>query len=302
MTGVIVTIPPYAPFIREVARHPVVTGLRLNTVMPTKEPLDVLLKRLQDFSYGKNIFVDLKGRQLRTTGFGVPPFTEINISHDISVNTPVTAYFCNGEESATVVGIDGRRLLFLEGPRRVVGPGESINITDPSLVINGYLTDKDISYIEAAKKIGLHDYMLSFVESNDDLSEVRNYDSNANIVAKIESIKGLKYVREDFKKDCHLMAARGDLYIELKRPHDILDAVETIVQADSEAIVASRLLNSMNLSTEPSCQDISDVAYLIKSGYHNLMLGDEVCMRRESVMGSLNLLESIIEYYDKNNI
>jgi hypothetical protein len=32
----IVTVPPYAPFLEEVAAHPLVAGLRLNTVMPLK--------------------------------------------------------------------------------------------------------------------------------------------------------------------------------------------------------------------------------------------------------------------------
>ena len=30
----IVTMPPYAPYLEEVAQHPIVSGIRLNTVMP----------------------------------------------------------------------------------------------------------------------------------------------------------------------------------------------------------------------------------------------------------------------------
>lgn len=302
MTSAIVTVPPYAPFIREVARHPVVSGLRLNTVMPAKESLDDMLKRLQDDSEGKTVYIDLKGRQLRTMTYGVPPFTEIRISHKINVKTPVTAYFGNGRESATVVGVDGNKLLFLEGPQRVVGPGESVNIVDPTLVIQGYLTKKDFAYVEAAKKVGMHDYMLSFVESESDLAQLHSLDKEANIVAKIESMKGMKYVREDYKANCRLMAARGDLYIEVERPHEILEAVDTIVEKDPDAIAASRILASMATSAEPSCTDISDVAYLMKTGYKTLMLGDEVCLRRESVLGALNLLEAIVESYDKVHV
>ncbi len=42
----IVTVPPYAAFVEEVARHPIVGGLRLNTVMPIKGPLEDVLERL----------------------------------------------------------------------------------------------------------------------------------------------------------------------------------------------------------------------------------------------------------------
>ena len=101
----IVTIPPYAPFIDEVARHPAVEGLRLNVVMPIKDSLEDVLKKLDDAAArrGKDFYVDLKCRQLRVKTFGVPPFSEIELSHNIEVETPVTAYFCDGQEYATVL-------------------------------------------------------------------------------------------------------------------------------------------------------------------------------------------------------
>ncbi|MBI5065395.1 hypothetical protein HZA97_04095 [Candidatus Woesearchaeota archaeon] len=298
MTKAIVTVPPYAPFISEVAKHPVVSGLRLNTVMPVKESLEELLLRLQSLAKGKPVFIDLKGRQLRTASYATPPFTEVKISHKISVNTPVTAYFGNGREHATLSEVDGDKLIFLDGPQRVVGPGESINIPDSSLVIQGSLTETDLKYIEAAKKVGMHDYMLSFVESAADVAELKRLDEKANIVAKIESVKGLDFVRKEYKNNFRLMAARGDLYVEVSRPHQVLEAVESIVEKDKNAIAASRILSSMALSPEPSCEDISDVAYLIKSGYKTLMLGDEVCLKRDPVIGALNLLAAIFRRYD----
>ncbi|MBI4918688.1 hypothetical protein HY837_02070 [archaeon] len=295
MTKAIVTVPPYAPFIREVSRHPIVSGIRLNTVMPVKEPLEEVLKKLQDQSEGKPIWIDLKGRQLRTVGYATAPFTDVKISHKISVDTPVTAYFGNGREHATLASVDGDRLIFLDGPKRVVGPGESINIPESSLKIEGSLTGTDLEYISAAKKLGMHNYMLSFVESYSDIEELKKLDDKANIVAKIESVKGIDFVKNDYKNEFRLMAARGDLYIEVERPHKVLKALETIVGKDPKAIVASRILSSMATSAEPSCEDITDVAYLIKTGYRTVMLGDEVCLKRESVIGALNLLEAIVK-------
>jgi hypothetical protein len=43
---VIVTAPPYAPFLDEVARHELVCGLRLSSVMPLKDGRDQVLGRL----------------------------------------------------------------------------------------------------------------------------------------------------------------------------------------------------------------------------------------------------------------
>ncbi len=293
MNTAIATVPPYAPFLKEVARHPVVSGIRLNTVMPIKEPLEDVLKRMQDSAQDKTLWIDLKGKQLRTMSYATTPFTEVKISHAIEVNTPVTAYFGNGRECATIVGVEGDRLIFLEGPRRVIGPGESINIVDPSLRINGNLTPTDIQYIEAAQHAGLKHYMLSFVESALDIEQLKQYDKNAVVVAKIESAKGLHYVQKEYSGKERLMAARGDLYIEVNRPHNILKALETIVHKDQDAIAASRILSSLANSPEPTCEDITDVAYLLKTGYKTLMLGDEVCLRRESILGALNLLDAL---------
>ena len=288
----IVTVHPYAPFLKEVAKHPLVSGLRLNTAMAIKEPFENLLKRLQDL--GKPLWVDLKARQLRTVGYWEPPYTEVKVSHPVSVRTPVTAYFGNGEEQVTLVAVDRDRLFFLDGPERVVGPGESINIVEPSLNIEGFLTETDLAYINAAKRIGLHNYMLSFVESSSDINTLLQYDPKATIVAKIESQKGLTYVRTAYTGEARLMAARGDLYIEVSRPHQILDALETIVKKDQHAIAASRIFPSLAKSAEPSCQDIMDVSCLLKMGYKTIMLGDELCMKKEAVLGALHLLDAII--------
>lgn len=313
----IVTIPPYAPFIREVVKHTSVSGLRLNTVMPVKgsEPLEDMLKRLNNETKNagdKELWIDLKCRQLRVKEYWVPPYTEIKISHRIKVETPVTAYFSDGNEHATVVEVDGDRLIMLEGPKRVVGPGESINIIHPSLSIEGFLTDTDKRYIEAACKVGIHNYMLSFTEEQDDIEALYSLDAEAKAVAKIESKKGMNYVKNEWGKDnlvkpnaiattsklVRLMAARGDLYVELEKPHEIIDAVETIIKTDQNAIVASRIFNSFSHSLEPTCNDIGDVDNLLRMGYKTFMLGDDICMRRESVMSALNLFSAMAERYN----
>ncbi len=294
---VIVTIPPYAPFIDEVVDHPAVSGLRLNTVMPTKGKLEDTLKMLQDKVKDKDLWIDLKCRQLRVKNFGVPPFTEIELTHQIEVETPVTAYFSDGNERATVLEADQNRLIMQEGPQRVIGPGESVNIIHPSLKISGYLTETDEEYISAAKEVGLHNYMLSFVERPEDSNKLKELDPEAEIVEKIESIKGILYADKHWKNGTRLMAARGDLYIEVKKPHYITRAVERIVKKDSNAIVASRIMGSFAHSLEPSCSDIGDVDNLLRMGYRTLMLGDDVCMRRNSVMSALNLLQAMSERY-----
>lgn len=291
----IVTIPPYAPFLGEVLRHPSTSGIRLNTVMPTKEPLDELVGRLYEAAekHEKELWIDLKARQLRVKTFGVPPFTEIELSHEIEVNTPVTAYFSDGNESATVLEVYGHKLIMQEGPKRVVGPGESVNIPHHSLKISGSLTKLDVAYIQAAKKVGLHNYMLSFVESEEDVNLLKSLDDKANVLAKIESRRGLDFINKNKPEGYHLMNARGDLYVELRLPHQILRASEDIIRADPDAVVASRILSSLEHSYTPSSADINEVDNLLRIGYKTFMLGDHVCLRKESVISALNVMRAI---------
>lgn len=288
----IVTVPPHARFLEEVAAHPLVSALRLNTVMPVVGSLEATLERLAGL--GKPLFVDLKGRQLRVKEACVPPFTEVRLTHEIRVRTPCRAYFSDGRESARVLEVEGDRLILEDSPRRVVGPGESLNIPDPSLEVSGVLTPRDEEYVRAARAVGVHDFLLSFVESPSDLAALRALDRDARIVAKIESRKGLAKALEGAFSGARLMAARGDLYVELA-PHELPRALAALIARDEDAILASRLFPSLASGFEPAAQDVTDAAYALHLGYRTLMLGDEVCQRRESVLSALNLLAAIAD-------
>ena len=291
MVRAIVTAPPYATFLEEVARHPVVTGFRLNTVMPVKGGPREALRRLQ--SLGKPLWVDLKGRQLRSVGGAIPPYTEMRISHPIRVQTPVDAFFCDGNESSRVVDVEEDRIILEDGPRRFVGPVESINIVDPSLEVLGTLTETDRLYLQAMKETDLRRVMISYVQSAEDAEEVQSLLPGAEIMLKIESRKGLDYARVHRASQGTLMAARGDLYIEIGRPHQIVSALREIVALDPEAVVASRLFDSLVHHSVPDSADIGDVAFLISLGYRTFLFGDAICLRREPVIEALNLLRAV---------
>jgi pyruvate kinase len=287
----IVTAPPYAPFLEEVVAHPIVSGLRFNTVMPIKESPRELLARLS--SLGSPVWVDLKGRQLRVVEAALPPFTEVRLSHRVRVRVPCDAFFSDGREHARVAAVDGHRLILEDGPRRFVGPGESVNIVDASLEVEGTLTDTDRTYLDAMRELGLNRVMLSFVERRGDVDEVRERLPAAEIALKIESRRGLDLVADCGASLGRLVAARGDLYVEVYQPHRIVGAVMRILAADPTAIAASRLFPSLARGPVPDAVDVGDAAFLIGAGYRTFMLGDDVCLRRDSVIAALNLLDAV---------
>jgi pyruvate kinase len=291
MIRAIVTAPPYAPFLDDVAAHPLVCGLRLNTVMPLREGPGEVLDRLS--ALGQPLWVDLKGRQLRVVGAAIPPYTEVRLSHPVRVRTPVDAFFSDGRECVRIAAVDGERIILADGPRRLIGPGESVNIVHPSLEIDGTLTETDRAYLEAMKERGMDRIMLSYVEQPADVDEVQRLLPGAQVMLKIETQRGLDYARQHGAQQGQLMAARGDLYVEVLQPHRILSALRDVIAADPQAVVASRILDSLAYDPVPESADISDVAYLIALGYRTFMLGDAICLKRDTVLEALNLLEQI---------
>lgn len=135
--------------------------------------------------------------------------------------------------------------------------------------------------------------MLSFAESAGDAAEVRARLADVELVQKIESQRGLSYARTTKAAHGQLMAARGDLYVEVGQPHRIIRAVQEIVQADPNAIVASRLFESLAFHPVPTSADIGDAAHLLTIGYRTFMLGDTICFRKGSAIEALNLLQAL---------
>ena len=167
---VIATLPPYVDHRRRIIEHPRVDELRFNSISPLAESRADLLARLHREAAGKKLWLDLKGRQLRITKFAYLPYAYVTLSHKIDVRLPVDVYFRDCLSRAVEL-VDGDKLILSRRPVRVVGEGEPINILDDTLQIAGYLTEGDGAYIEAAKALGLHDYMLSFVERPEDVAD-----------------------------------------------------------------------------------------------------------------------------------
>ena len=288
----VVTLPPYARFAEEVARHPLVCGLRLNTVMPLagETPREALARLSR---HGRPLWVDLKGRQLRVVEAAVPPFTAVRVSHRLRVPTPCDVFFGDGREAARLLAVDGDRLVLEAGPRRVVGPGESVNVVHPRLEVEGTLTGSDRAYLAAMRELGMSGVMLSFVEREEDVAGLRAELPGATPMLKVESRRGLAFAGRNGARLGRLVAARGDLYVEVREPHRIVGALRDVIAADPEAVAASRLFPSLSRTPVPEAAEVCDAAFLLALGYRTFLLGDEVCLRREPLLAALDLLAAV---------
>lgn len=298
----IATLPLYPKYRMDVASHPLVSALRFNTVTPRDTSVQVTADGLLNAVGSKPLWLDLKTRQLRITEFAYLPESYVTINHKISVKTPSMVYFKDCASQLEAV-LDGDKLL-LTRPERIVGRGEPINILDDSLHVDGFLTEQDQEYIDAFSHRGQHRYMLSFVQSSRDCEILWQLDPQAEIIAKIEDRRGLRFVANEYPfmpRKPRLMLAADDLYINLgENKTDMLIALRQVIAADPSAIAASRILTSLLDSEGKHPQDVSlgDLTYLwfLESlGYQTIMLSDEIC-RVRSVFA--RVMEVYGQYYE----
>jgi hypothetical protein len=300
----LVTLWPTFPHFERFATDDRLSGVRLNSAMIKVDELNDELEVAKSIPYTVPLWFDIKGRQLRVTGVNSDEdHLELTLNHPISVKTPTPVLFKAGEDYALLNEvIGGKRLIFEGGPEYMVHEGESLHIRHPSLEVHGpTFLQYEIDKIERAKAAGFTRFFLSYAESQRDIDEFREYVGDSQIIAKIENKKGLEYVANDFKKKpgLSLMAARGDLYVEIDRPHEIMEAVKLIADKDPEAYVGSRILLSLVNKPVPSCADMSDLSWLYDIGYRKMMLCDELCLKEPLLARAVNVFESFRETYDK---
>ena len=265
----------YKEKIIRVLECPQVAEVRYNTgtndLMTTKEMLTILCM-LQE-TYKKKIWIDLKGRQLRITKWADPLYEVIELNHEIEVLYPAKIIFRNGCTSS-IVKTRGNKIIVDPIPKEAVGSGQAVNILARDLDIKGYLTPKDIEVLSLCKELGLNNIMASFVEEVDDIKAITDILPEANIISKIESIKGLKFVREN--PGYALMAARDDLFVELDEEYEIIEGLKDIIKADENAICASKIFSSLRKRVTPDLADYSDLEYMQILGFKKFMLDDTI--------------------------
>jgi len=289
-----VTLWPSFPHFKTFANDKRLSGIRLNSAMITNPALEKELELVKAFGPTNPLFFDVKGRQMRVTE--VIPNKDnliIKLNHPITVNTPCVVLFKAGADAALLDHLedDGKILVFNGGPKFNVSPGESLHIRDKSLSVRGNIfTPEELKKIEQVKAAGFKRYFLSYVEKQSDVDQfLELVGQDSEVWLKIESLEGMRFVSTFQKKDnLVLVAARGDMYVELPKPHDIVPALRMIIDKDPEACVGSRLLLSVINDDVPSCADIIEIAWLHDIGYHRMMLCDEICLKEQLLSRAVN--------------
>ena len=231
------------------------------------------LKRIEEQTK-KKVWIDIKGRQLRVETWANPSYEAIELNHEIEIEYPARVIFRDGTTSE-IIRCRGNKILLSNSPYHALGKGQSINIDAKSLEIKGYLTEQDKELISMSKEYDLNNYMASFVEEMNDLIEIIKRNKKANIVAKIESIKGLKFILEN-TLTLNTMSARDDLYTSLNHSYQTIRYLKEIIKKDPNAICASRIFESLQKQQHISLSDFEDLELMYQFGYRTFMLQDDI--------------------------
>ncbi len=303
----IASLHPHCSHLEEVTDHPFVGGLRFNTIVPTTLSPGDVLQKLRDMCKDKPLWIDVKGRQLRVLEYTDALYAAVRVSHRVQVETPATVFFKDYQHpgrmmEANITEVEGDRLILTRRPCRPLGKGEALNILDPSLVIEGYLTDQDRAYLEAAHELGINAVMASFFEEWSDEQDILAIHPKSCVMAKIESTRGMNFVYglRRAKKYIPLMAALDDLYIN--QGPCILQDLAAIRKRDPLAVAASRILTSLEQArdtSDVSFQDLLTVMGLWKMGYSTFMLSDGLCYDAETFRMAMHVWEQITRDIDR---
>jgi pyruvate kinase len=147
--------------------------------------------------------------------------------------------------------------------------GDIITAKDRADLVYG--SAQDIDYVA-----------LSFVQSAADIKKLRdllrNMNSSAKVIAKIETRAAVENVEEIVQTSDMVMIARGDLAVET--PAESVPIVQRQIiglgrRYATPTIVATHMLVSMTDEPEPTRAEVSDIASAVIVGADCVMLSDE---------------------------
>jgi len=146
------------------------------------------------------------------------------------------------------------------------------------------LTPKDLADVEFGADKDIDFVALSFIQSADDINNLRqimlSHGSTAQIIAKVETKAAIEMeaLKEIVKAADGVMIARGDLAVETSPeivPIVEREAIRLCRKYGKLSIVATQMLASMVDNPEPTRAEVSDVATAVILGTDVVMLSDE---------------------------
>lgn len=189
----------------------------------------------------------------------------------------------------------------------IVFSKQGINLPDTDMG-GDILTEKDLRDIQFAATHDVDYVALSFVQSAEDIHNLRDrlkeLGSDALIIAKIETKAAIKNIEKIVHATDAIMVARGDLAVEIgpERVPVIQRKLAYMGQRHQKpVIVATQMLESMITSPQPTRAEVSDVATAVAQGADAVMLSAESATGKYP-LETVALMKRIILYNEHNRL
>ena len=249
----------------------------LQDLQGPKIRLGVLNDNRHDVKKGDEIILDYAAEH---NGNVLP--VQYNLAEKVKVGEPI--YLFDGKVRTTVAGIESDTAikLIVENDGFLMSK-KGINLPDTDFG-GDILTAKDMSDIEFGADKDIDFVALSFVQSEEDINNLRQIlvglGSTAQIIAKVETKAAIKpeALEAIVMASDGVMVARGDLAVEAGA--EVVPIVQRQIIAlcrkyGKLCIVATQMMASMVDAPEPTRAEVSDVATATIQGADVVMLSDE---------------------------
>jgi pyruvate kinase len=146
---------------------------------------------------------------------------------------------------------------------------------------NGKISDQDKKGIEQMVKYEADMLAISFVEDYEDVIAIKNLipkNKSMQIIAKLETINGVKNAKSILKESHGLMIARGDMGLALPLatiPRIQKNLIKLCSENKKLSITATHMLESMINNPIPTRAEVTDVYNAVLDGTGAVMLSAE---------------------------
>lgn len=235
-----------------------------------------------------------------------------NFHNDVKVNEKILLDDGKIEVLVKDIDHDAKRVKVEVVTPGVLSSNKGINLPDTKISLPS-LSEKDLNDLDFIISQDIDWVALSFVRTPQDVTELRerikNKNSNAKIISKIEKPEALIHLREIILASDAVMVARGDLGVELpleQIPMIQKNIVRKCIHRAKPVIIATQMMESMIDRPRPNRSEITDVANAVMEGADAVMLSGETAMGQypeqvvRTMVSIINEVEKEETVYNRN--
>jgi len=285
----------------ELAEHGA-TQFRINASHMTVERLCESIKAAQEAVRNVPVVVDLQGAKMRLGDFvprAVTAGDSVRFAHAAlesgdfiplpheevyAALTPGDSISIDdGRLVGTVESVSGDTLQVRFAIGGTLLPRKGFNRDDHPVILQG-LCARDVAMVRAAYGCGCRAFAVSFVVDGRECQWVRQWASDARLIAKIERQDALSNLELIARSADELWICRGDLGVQL----GILNLGRAIGRLEPKrhpipTYMAGQVLEHLTSHREPTRSEVCHVHDLVSRGYAGIVLSDETAIGCDAV-------------------